>query len=156
MNLTLLPVIDADLPLFFEHQLDPIASHMAAFTRKDPKDRAAFDTHWSKIRSSPDITIRTILLDNTVAGHVATFMMFGEREITYWIAREFWGKGIATAALKIFLPEIPTRPLFARAAADNVASIRVLSKCGFVQCSMETAYANARNCEIEEVVMKLE
>ncbi len=123
MNLTLRPVIDADLPLFFEHQLDPIASHMAAFTRKDPKDRAAFDTHWSKIRSSPDITIRTILLDNTVAGHVATTHDVRCRENHLLDRPRILGKGIATAALKIFLRRTspaPLRPAYRRGTISRI------------------------------------
>ncbi len=154
-GLSLREVEDGDLAIFFEHQLDAVANRMAAFTRKDPSDRAAFEKHWARIRSAPEITIRTILFDGVVAGHVATFVMVGEREVTYWITRKLWGKGIATAAVKMFLGEITERPLFARAAADNAGSIRVLGKCGFVKCGAERSFANARGIEIEEVVMKL-
>ncbi|MDH5402696.1 MAG: GNAT family N-acetyltransferase [Candidatus Heimdallarchaeota archaeon] len=102
------------------------------------------------------VLIRTILLDNIVIGHIAKFIMFGDPEITYWIDREFWGKGYTTLALKLFLSEIIERPLYARAALDNVGSIRVLEKSGFVKVRVEKGYANARKEEIDEVVMCLD
>jgi hypothetical protein len=37
-----------DLPIFFEHQRDPDANHMAAFTSKDPTNRDAFLAHWAR------------------------------------------------------------------------------------------------------------
>jgi RimJ/RimL family protein N-acetyltransferase len=79
-----------------------------------------------------------------------------EREVTYWIGRSFWGKGIATAALMSFLTIDPTRPLHARVAGDNVASHRVLEKCGFRVVAKERSFAEARSGEIEEFVLRLE
>jgi len=128
---------------------------MAAFVGEDPADRAAHDAHWEKIMASEDVLIRTILVDGEVAGHVAKFVMFGENEITYWIERAYWGQGVATEALRQFLRIYTERPLYARAAADNKASIRVLEKCGFVYQQTERGYANARGEEIDEVVLAL-
>jgi len=81
--------------------------------------------------------------------------MFGKPEITYWIGNELWGKGIASHACIKFLKVIEQRPLYARAAKDNIGSIRVLEKCGFVKTGTEKAFANARNQEIEELIFKL-
>ena len=81
--------------------------------------------------------------------------MYKRQEVTYWLGREFWGRGIATAALQAFLQVDSRRPLRGRAAADNVASIRVLEKCGFVRIGTDRGYANARRAEIDEVVMEL-
>jgi RimJ/RimL family protein N-acetyltransferase len=155
-ELTLRDVVDADLPIFFAHNLDPDANHMAAFTRKDPEDRAAFDAHWKKIRSDPSIVLRTIVFEGRVVGSVASFVMFGDREVTYGIARDDWGKGLATRALTQFLALLSERPLHARAAKDNVASLRVLEKCGFVVTGHDKGFANARGCEVEEVVLRLD
>jgi RimJ/RimL family protein N-acetyltransferase len=80
---------------------------------------------------------------------------FGEPEITCWIGKEFWGRGIATRALAEFLRLVEARPLLARVARDNVGSIRVLEKCGFEPCGENRGFANARGEEIEERVMKL-
>jgi RimJ/RimL family protein N-acetyltransferase len=154
-TLILREVWDEDLPIFFAQQLDPAANHMAAFTTKDPADRAAFDAHWRRIRGDANILNRTILVDGEVAGHVASFENFGEREVTYWLGKEFWGRGIATRALMAFLKQETTRPLHARAAKDNIGSVRVLQKCGFTITGEDKGFANARGAEIEEYVMVL-
>jgi RimJ/RimL family protein N-acetyltransferase len=77
--------------------------------------------------------------------------------VTYWIAREHWGKGIATKALGMFLRDarMQRRPLNASAARDNIASLRVLEQCGFVLIGYEKAFANARGKEIEEAMFVL-
>jgi RimJ/RimL family protein N-acetyltransferase len=95
-------------------------------------------------------------VDGKLAGHVSSFEMFGEREVTYWIGREFWGKGVATMALRALLNIDTTRPIFGRAAKDNRGSIRVLEKCGFVLIGEEQSLANARKAEITEVILRLE
>ncbi|SRR5258708_4178656 len=155
MTVNLREVIDSDLPIFFQHQQDQEAVHMAAFTSENPADRAAFNAHWAKIRAS-DVSInRSVEVDGKLAGHVASFVMFGEREVTYWIGREFWGQGVATSALSALLNVDATRPIFGRAAKDNSRSIRVLEKCGFVLVGEEKGFANARKAEIAEVVLKL-
>ncbi len=148
-------VREADLPAFFEQQLDPAANHMAAFTAKDPADRDAFMAHWTKILSDDSITIKTILFEGHVAGHIAKFERFGKPEVTYWIGKEYWGKGLATQALSEFLDGLKTRPLYARAAKDNIASLRVLEKCGFAISGYDKAFANARGEEVAEAICKL-
>jgi RimJ/RimL family protein N-acetyltransferase len=150
-------VTEGDLPIFFEQQRDPAANRMAAFTAKDPEDRAAFMAKWAKILGDDSITKRTILFGGQVAGNVSTFVApwSGELEVSYWIGREFWGKGIATKALAVFLSAVKNRPLYARAAKDNIASLRVLEKCGFVITGYERGFANARGEEGEEVVLEL-
>jgi RimJ/RimL family protein N-acetyltransferase len=155
-NLRLRQVIDSDLAVFFDQQLDPQANHMAAFTAKDPADRRAFDAHWARIMADQAITIRTILFDRQVAGHILSYTDSGHLEVSYWIGKDYWGRGIATRALSAFLDLIKTRPLYARAAKDNLASLRVLDKCGFVIIGQACGYANARNAEIEELVLILE
>ena len=141
-----------DIPIFFEQQLDPEANWMAAFTAKDPSDRQAFDAHWEKILADNGITIRTILADGAVVGSVLCHAWGGEPEISYWLGREFWGKGIATTALALFLDVVDVRPLFARVAKDNAASIRILEKNGFELSGEGMWFSNARGKEIEELI----
>lgn len=121
-------VTDADLATLFEQQLDPVACQMAAFPARD---RQAFMAHWAKIMSDPTMLARAILLDGQVAGNIGSWDQAGEREVGYWIGREYWGKGIASTALAIFLHHEPTRPLHAFVAKHNRASRRVLEKNGF-------------------------
>ncbi|MGW5615674.1 GNAT family N-acetyltransferase [Streptomyces sp. NPDC003877] len=155
MNVELRAVHDSDLPVFFRQMNDPEALHMAAFTPADPSDRDAFDAHWARIRSSSDV-VRTVLADGDVVGSAAVYGVPGEREVTYWIDRAYWGKGLATAALRALLAQVPERPLYARAAADNAGSLRVLEKCGFRVVAAASGYAHARGAEIDETVLLLE
>ena len=149
-------VEDGDLDAFFAHLQDPVARRMAAFVGKDSGDRRAFDARWARIRSDPGVTVRTITLDGGLAGHVASFRKGGDLEVTYWVERETWGRGVASSALRLFLEFMTERPLHGRAAKDNRASIRVLEKCGFQQVGEERGFANARGEEIDEVVMRLD
>ena len=152
---SLRPVEPSDLDIFFGHLQDPGAVWMAAFTPPDPTDRAAFDAHWNRMLSDPSILARTIVADGDTVGHVASFDMMGDRELTYWLGREVWGRGVATAAVHLFLDIESTRPLIGRASRDNIGSIRVLAKCGFVHTGDERGFATARNEEIDEVVYAL-
>ncbi|MFE1879118.1 GNAT family N-acetyltransferase [Streptomyces diastatochromogenes] len=155
MEIALRSVEDSDLPVFFRQMTDPTAVRMAAFGPKDPADRAAFEAHWRRIRASPDV-LRTVLADGAVVGSAAVYGEPGEREVTYWIERAYWGRGVATAALRALLAEVPERPLYARAAADNAGSLRVLEKCGFRESARARGFANGRGAEIDEVVLTLE
>ena len=155
-HLFLRAVVDTDLPIFFEQQLDPDANWMAAFTAKDPSNREAFNAHWNRIRVEPTIFIRTILCAGRVAGSVLSYEDEGRPEVSYWLGREFWGKGIATWALGEFLRTANLkRPMYARVAKDNLGSRRVLEKCGFAVIGDERGYANARGTEIEELLLEL-
>ena len=162
MGLTLREVRDEDLPLLFEQWADPVAAHMAAFTAPDHMDWDAFERRWSRLRADEadadwgTVLTRVIVVDDEVAGTIGSWGEPGEREVTYWIGRSYWGKGIATDALKAFLAVDRSRPLHARVASDNVASRRVLEKCGFGVVATERNVAEARSAEIEELVLRLD
>ena len=156
MECALREVQDEDLAVLFEHWADPIAMHMAAFTVPDHVDPDAFERRWSRLRADETVINRAIVVDGEVAGTIGSWGDPGEREVTYWIGRSYWGKGIATAALKAFLTVDASRPLRARVASDNVASRRVLEKCGFRVVATERGFAEARSREIEEFVLRLD
>ena len=145
---------DSDLDRLFEQMRDPESVQMAAFTAKDPDDRAAFDAHMAKVRSSTTNTTRAITCDGQFVGTTAAFVMDGETEVTYWIDRAVWGQGIATRALELLLDLVPTRPLYARAASDNAGSLRVLQKAGFKTIGTDNGFAPARNTTIEETILR--
>jgi RimJ/RimL family protein N-acetyltransferase len=155
-RITLRAVEPSDLPIFFDHQQDAQARSMAAFTSEDPADHGAFIAFWDRLTADDGITKRTILVDGQVAGQVMSFEMFGDVEVTYWIGREFWGRGVATAALRGLLDIVTFRPLQARVAKDNAGSVRVLEKCGFVVTGEDRGFANARGEEIDEYVLVLD
>ena len=155
-NLYLREVVEDDLPVFFGFQLDPDANHMAAFIARDPTNREAFTTHWNKILADPTTINRTIVCDGQVVGSVSSYEESGRPEVTYWIGRAHWGKGIATRALTVFLAQVnTTRPIYARVAKDNLASRRVLEKCGFQVIGEMKGFANARGRVIEELLLEL-
>jgi RimJ/RimL family protein N-acetyltransferase len=156
MDCTLREVRDEDLPVLFEQWADPVAAHMAAFTAPDHMDRDAFARRWTRLRADETVINRAIVVDDEVAGTIGSWGDADEREITYWIGRSYWGKGIATAALNAFLTVDPTRPLHARIAHDNAGSQRVLEKCGFHVVGTERGFAAARSGEIEEFVLRLD
>ncbi len=120
--------MEDDLPTLFEHQYDPVAYTMAAYA---PRERDAFMEHWAMILANPEVTKKSILLGGEVVGDMVRFERAGLQEIGYWIGREHWGKGIASEALTRFLDLEPVRPLYAIVAEHNIASHRVLEKCGF-------------------------
>lgn len=153
--LILRDVTERDLATFFTQQQDPEANQMAAFTVKDPRDREAFDKRWRRILQDSTVVIQTILYDQEVAGSILRYQSELGPEVSYWLGREFWGKGIATNALAMFLDAQCARPSYARVAKDNLASRRVLERCGFVVIAEERGFAEARQAEIEELVLRL-
>ncbi len=146
-------VIEDDLLIFYEQQLDPVATDMAAFPARH---REPFLAHWQKIMADESVTLRTILFHGKVVGNIVGFERAGEREVGYWIGREYWGKGVASAALRQFLVEVKSRPLYAHVAKHNVASRRVLEKCGFTLLREDKGYSTEPGVEIEEYVLVLE
>lgn len=130
-TIVLRDVLEADLPLFYEHQLDEDAARMAGFPSRD---YAAFMAHWKKIMLDQENILKTILCNGQAAGNIVSWEQEGESEVGYWLGREYWGQGIATAALTEFLVFVKTRPLYGHVAKQNATSRRVLEKCGFVVC----------------------
>jgi RimJ/RimL family protein N-acetyltransferase len=120
-----------DLPIFFEHQRDPVAVALVVFRSRD---KAEFDEHWAKILADDAGLKKTIVADGQIAGYIASFVCDGKREIGYWIDRTLWGRGIMSEALSAFLCLEQRRPLYAGVAPHNIASMRVLQKCGFTLC----------------------
>lgn len=145
----------ADLEFFFQFQLDEEANYLAAFTAKDPTDKVAYLEKYTKHLNDPTINNQTILIDGRIVGSIAKFVMDGDAEITYWIDKRFWGRGIAAAALANFLAIETTRPIYGRAAYDNLGSQKVLEKNGFKKVGKDKGFANARGQEIEEYIYKL-
>jgi RimJ/RimL family protein N-acetyltransferase len=155
MDVRLREVRDADLPAFWEQVTDPQLQQMAAVTRAYHYEKGEFDRFWAMVRADPAVIVRTVLADGAVAGNAAIFGPPAEREVTYVVARRFWGQGVATAALCQLIELEPARPLHADAAADNAGSIRVLEKCGFAVTGRSRGFARARGEDIEMVHLTL-
>jgi RimJ/RimL family protein N-acetyltransferase len=145
-------VIESDLPILYEQQLDPDATAMAAFPSRD---REAFMAHSARIMSDESVIFKAIVFDGEVAGSMVSWIMEGEREVGYWLGKEYWGKGIATQALSEYVKIVRTRPLYAHVARHNIGSRRVLEKCGFKVIGEDT-YMNPAGAEVEEFILKLD
>ena len=156
MNVSLRPLEDRDLDTIFGQVTDPESIRMAAFTAENQTDRGAFFDRMSRLRADASVANRVIDVDGEVAGTIASFRVDNELEVTYWVDRKQWGKGIASAALQILLSETAERPLYARAASDNVASLRVLEKAGFRRVGVNRDFAPGRGEEIEETILRLD
>jgi RimJ/RimL family protein N-acetyltransferase len=154
-EVVLRPIDDADLDTLFDQRRDPESVRIAAFTAKDPNDREAFNAHMARVRTAPDITLRAITRDSQLVGSIASFVIDGETEVTFWIDRSVWGQGLASQALTLFLQSLKIRPVYARAASDNIGSLRVLRKAGFQTIGTEVSYAPGRGTEIEETILRL-
>ncbi len=119
----------SDIEIFYEQQLDPEATTMAAFSARDRESHLA---HWNKILKDSSCITRTIVASGQVAGNIGSWVQDEQREIGYWIGKAHWGRGVATSALEQFLQIVEDRPLYAWVARHNYGSLRVLEKCGFL------------------------
>jgi RimJ/RimL family protein N-acetyltransferase len=156
VNVSLRELEDTDLDTIYQQVTDPESIRMAAFTAEDQTDRRAFLNRMSRLRADTSVTHLVIDVDGAVAGTIGSFRIDDQREVTYWVDRAHWGKGIASAALQILLAETAERPVYGRAASDNAASLRVLEKAGFRRVGVDRGFANGRGKEIEETIMRLD
>ncbi|MGW6136580.1 GNAT family N-acetyltransferase [Streptomyces sp. NPDC055144] len=155
MEVALRAVEEGDVRVFFRHMNDPEAARVAAFVSPRGSDWGHFEAHWKRICSSSDV-VRAVVADGELVGSAAVYGEPGDLQVTYWIDRAHWGRGLATAALRALLAEVPERPLHARAATDNIGSLRVLEKCGFRVTGQDSDFAHARGKEIPEYVLALD
>jgi RimJ/RimL family protein N-acetyltransferase len=156
MAITLRPLEDDDLDTLFVWESDPRAVEMAAFTRADPSDRAAFDAHHERIRNDPSCTLLAIDEDGEFVGTIGSYPMEGDREVTYWISPARWGQGLASRALQAFLAIEQTRPLYGGTAQHNIGSAKVLTRAGFVEIESESGFAAGVGAEIVERRFRLD
>ena len=156
MNVSLRPLEDRDLEAIYEQVTDPESVRMAAFTAEDQTDRRAFLDRTARLRADPTVSHRVIDVDGAAAGTIGSFHIDDQLEVTYWVDRAHWGKGVATAALRLLLAETAERPVYARAASDNLGSLRVLEKAGFRRVGVDRGFARGRGEEIEETILRLD
>ncbi|MFE2810961.1 GNAT family N-acetyltransferase [Streptomyces nigra] len=155
-DISLRPLTEDDIPVLFEIQLDEDAQWLAAFTDAGAaRDAAAFEQKYRKILADEEIVNRVVEVGGEVVGSVATFPMEGDIELTYWIRKDWWGRGVATAAVAGLLEEVKHRPLHARVVEDNTGSVRVLERNGFVRVGSEDSFAPGRQATVTELIFML-
>ncbi len=126
---------------------------MAAFPARQSDAHFA---HWARIMADETNILKTIVVDSQVAGNIVSWDQSGQREVGYWLGREYWGRGIATHALELLLTEIATRPLYAHVARHNLASRRVLEKCGFIVIGADGVLQENALEPVAEFVLRLD
>lgn len=127
-------VEQTDLEVFFEQEHDPEAVSRSKFA---PRERDRFMTHWAtNILGDPTVLVQTVTVNGQVAGNLVAWWNDGKRFVGYWFGRDFWGRGIGTTALKLFLDVEKARPLYADPYEGNTGSVRLLERCGFCRTGM--------------------
>ena len=133
-------VVEADLEFLLAYQNDPEAVRRSRFT---PRPRDAFMAHWkSKILGDSTVFVQTVTVDGEPAGSIVAWWegeqgeqgeqgVGGRRFVGYWLGRPYWGRGVGSLALGLFLRRETNRPLYADPFAENTASVRLLEKHGF-------------------------
>lgn len=126
-----------DLPLLVEYLNDPSVTQY--LSSRLPQPYTAEDAHWWISTGSKDGIVRAIeyegILVGTVGAHPGQYEHARSAEVGYWLARKYWGKGIATAALQELTGHVLDNSqlvrLYANVFAPNAVSMRVLEKAGF-------------------------
>ncbi|MFD6275948.1 GNAT family N-acetyltransferase [Streptomyces sp. NPDC060209] len=119
----------ADLEVFLAQEHDPEAARRSNFP---PREREAFMTHWkTKVLGDPSVFVQAVTVDGELAGNLVAWWEEDRRFIGYWLGREYWGRGIGTQALALFLDRETNRPLHADPFSGNTGSVRLLEKHGF-------------------------
>ena len=155
-EITLSATSIADLPTLFEFQLDSEAQYLAAFMPANAADKVTYIDKYTRFLADPTIFMKTIWIGDVIAGSIAKYETEGNAEITYWIDRKYWGRGLASTAIELFLNLESTRPIYGRTAFDNFGSQKVLDRAGFKKIGTDKGFASARQLEIEEYIYLLE
>lgn len=100
--------------------------------------------HWRPVTSESEAVawltdqaadLFNIMHEQKTAGLMLVHKDANEWHVGFILLPEFWGRGVASAALKalqqLAMQEEKSITLLAGAASDNIASIKVLEKCGF-------------------------
>jgi RimJ/RimL family protein N-acetyltransferase len=153
---SLRPLRDSDAERVFLLESDVVGADMIALLPRAPGDRPGFDRHWDRIRGDPTVVCRVIEADGAFAGYAISFLIYGERQVGYWVERELWGRGIAGTALRLLLAELDDRPLWGRVARSNPASRRVLERAGFGMVATERVLAPRLGVVVDELVLRLD
>jgi RimJ/RimL family protein N-acetyltransferase len=128
-ELGLRDVRQSDLEVFLAYENDPEAFRRSKFP---PRDREQFMRHWTtEILGDATVFVQTVVVDGEPAGNVIAWWEEDRRFIGYWFGRRYWGRGIGTKALAMFLARERIRPLYADPFTGNTASVRLLEKSGF-------------------------
>ena len=126
-----LPVVasDPDIVRYMNHRFP------------SPYTRADADA-WIRVQlDGPQVRNWAIEVDGALAGGIGltsgAFEHAGNLAIGYWVGKRFWGRGVASDALRALtahaVATLRPRRLWANVMAANAPSARVLEKAGYVR-----------------------
>lgn len=146
-------VLAGDIALFFEHHLELRPLPAGASVADLESRKATFVGRWDQMLSDERVLARTIVWKGAVAGYVAHLMQRDKPAISCWLGRDYWGKGVATQAVRDFLDLIEERPVYARVSYDNLAAMQVLRKTGFEIVGHDSFFSESHGYEIDEIIL---
>ncbi len=124
-------VREEDLETFWAQEQEPEATRRSRFA---PREHDRFMSHWAtKILGEPTAFVQAVTVDGVLAGSMVAWWQEEKRYVGYWFGREFWGRGVGTRALGLFLQREQARPLHADPYVGNTASVKLLERHGFVR-----------------------
>lgn len=123
-------------------QLVALANNPAVsrrLTDSFPNPYTEQDATWWINEGSKDGIHRAIELDGQFVGTIGSVIGTGEKckqyTLGYWLGEPYWGQGIVSQALPLFIDEVFSTTDVERFQAwvyeDNIASMKVLEKAGF-------------------------
>jgi RimJ/RimL family protein N-acetyltransferase len=100
-------------------------------------------------------------VDGIHAGGIGIRRHTGERngvaEFGYWLGHTYWGRGIATEAIRLAakyaFQQRNLRRLEAHVFAPNLVSARILEKCGFIQEAVSRQALTERNGAVVDCLL---
>lgn len=113
----------------------------------------------ARANAATPVTHYAIEVDGEAAGAIGFYLMEGERaEMGYWLGEPFWGRGIATDAVREVVSHIfknrLARIIYARVFEFNPASAKALFKAGFSVAGWQAGVKNG--ADVTEVIYRLE
>ena len=157
-RLTLRPLRPADAPAIRAHcDSWAVVSMLSQVPYPYPEGLAErwIDAHpvWRAEGSAYHFGIEATQLANAAAPLIGVITLEREQEASfrlgYWVAQAWWGRGVATEAVRRIIDyafgDLAAETLFADHFDDNPASGRVLNKCGFRYAGPAEIWCEARS-----------
>ncbi|MBL0869054.1 MAG: GNAT family N-acetyltransferase [Phycisphaerales bacterium] len=146
------PVVRGDLRTLYVMQQDEAGNQLAGTKTRSWE---AFAARWEAVLIDPRVTARAIVVGAEILGAINVIPDESCLWLGYWIDRQYWGRGVASAAVRLMLREVTPRPIFARVATHNPASLRVLKRNGFVEIERQYRAATERFVACEVITLRL-
>lgn len=154
MQVKLRALTEADALVSYKWRNNPIVWKYTG-KRPDQEITPEIELKWIKdVLSRPDEVRYAIIADDSYVGNIQlTNLSANDAEFHIFIGEtSYWGKGIATKALTVFLDKIKKlnlKKIYLTVNKDNTAAVKLYKKVGFHECSQ-----NAKTLYMEKLMEK--